>query len=338
MDGRLASLGPNQPMTPALALLVLVTLPQLLAAPDVGMDSGGGGGGAPRTGPQVLLVRTPGMRAVQEVTEAFSEGVRVQFQQVSMGDSPSELARTRELAQSARLLVAIGQPALELLVGARAHIVYALAPDPPSGAIGTNTSAPPVQVFRALQQLRPKTHRILAISSERGHHRVMAARGAARSLGMELIDVSVTGGDAAIRALRELFLPSPEELIRAGGPPSAGQVDAIWLGADPQLINMQVLQFVLRLQIQRGVPVIAATRQQVYFGAMMAVDWPPEAVGRHLAWQVNQLLHDPAHMELVARDHPSGNPEIVVNAHAARRLGIRLERARHNAGWKVVER
>lgn len=323
-------------MTLALALLAVLTLPPLLAAPDIGPDPGGGGGY--RSGPQVLLVRTPGMRAVQEVTEAFSEGCRVQFQQVSMGDNPNELARTKELAQSARLLVAVGQPALELLLGARAHIVYALAPDPPAGAIGTNTSAPPVQVFRSLQLMRPKTHRILAISSERGHHRVMAARGAARSLNMEIVDVAANGSDSAIRVLRELFMPSPEELHRAGQRPSAADVDAIWLGADPQLVDMAVLQFVLRLQIQRGLLVIGATRQQVYFGAMMAVDFPPEAVGRHLAWQVNQLLHDPAHMELVTRDHPLGNPETIVNGHAARRLGIPLARLRHNTGWKVIER
>ena len=43
-------------MTPALALLAFVTLPQLLAAPDVGGDTGGGG---VRTPMQVLLVRTP---------------------------------------------------------------------------------------------------------------------------------------------------------------------------------------------------------------------------------------------------------------------------------------
>lgn len=322
-------------MTPALALLAFITLPQLLAAPDVGGDTGGGG---VRTPMQVLLVRTPGLRAVQEVTEAFSEGCRVQFQQVSMGESPADLARTRELAQSARVLVAVGQPALELLAGTRARVVYALAPDPPPGAIGTNNAAPPVQTFRALQNIRPRARRILAIYSERGHMRIMAARGAARSLGMELIELPVSTGEGAIRALRELFLPAREEIARTGHVASAAHVDAIWLGADPQLIDVPVLQFVLQLQIQRELPVIAATRQQVHFGALMAVDWPLESVGRHLAWQVNQLLHDPEHIEVLSRDHPNGNPDIVLNANSARRLGIHVEGFRNQLGWKVIER
>ena len=77
---------------------------------------------------------------------------------------------------------------------------------------------------------------------------------------MELIELPVSTGEGAIRALRELFLPAREEIARTGHVASAAHVDAIWLGADPQLIDVPVLQFVLQLQIQRELPVIAATR------------------------------------------------------------------------------
>jgi ABC-type uncharacterized transport system substrate-binding protein len=231
------------------------------------------------------------------------------------------------------VLVAVGQPAVDLAAGARARIVYALVPDPPMGSIGTNSSAPPQTVFRAVLHALPHTRRIATISSERGLQRVLQARAAARSLNLELVELSASSSAAAIRELRELFVPIPDEQRAVARAP----VDALWLGADPLLIDQQVLQFALQMQIRWKVAVVGATRQQVSFGALMAVDWPLEAVGRHLAWQVNQLLDAPEHLDLVAKDHPGGPPEHVLNAKAAKLLGIHVEGLRH-VGWKVIER
>ncbi len=320
-------------MLPALTLLALCSLPKLLLYPDGPVENGGGT--VNRAPPPVVLVKSAGVRAVQEVADAFSDGCRVHVQQIYIGEGPTEIARAREIVQSARVLVAVGQPAIELMIGVRAHIVYALAPDPPPGLIGTNNSAPPLQVFKALLSLRPHTRRIAAISSERGAHRLVQARAAARSLGLELVDLPADDSRAAIRALRALFVPMPDE---PAGKTAGSPVDALWLGADPQLVDTQVLQFVLQMQIQWQVPVVAATRQQVSFGALLTVDWPLEAVGRNLAWQVNQLLDDPEHIADLARDHPMGTPETVINAQAARRLGISVEALRPLPPWKVIER
>lgn len=318
-------------MLPALTLMALASLPLMLASPDTPGEQGG----SRPPSPPVVLVKSAGVRAVQEVAEAFSDGCRVPVKQISVGDNPTEIASSREIVQSARVLVAVGQPAVELLLGVRARVVYALAPDPPLGTIGTNTSARPYEVFRALMSIRPKTKRIAVVSSERGTHRLALARAAARSLNIDLIELPAADSAAAIRALRALFVPLAEE---TGGLAIPSPVDALWLGADPQLIDMQVLQFVLQMQIQWQVPVVAATRQQVAFGALLAVDWPLEAVGRHLAWQVNQVLEDPEHVDLVSGDHPGGSPDNVLNAQAARRLGINVDALRHASGWKVVER
>lgn len=334
-------------MLPALKLLLLSTFPMLIGSPEGSGESGSGSGRPPQPTtvapggnvriqppPPVVLVKSASVRAVQEVADAFSEGCRVHVQQVYIGEGLAEHARVRELGRTARVLVAVGQPAIELMVGVRAQMVYALAPDPPPGIIGTNNGASPHQVFRSLLAIRPRTKRIVAISSERGSHRMAQARAAVRSLGIELFELSAENPGTAIRELRKLFVPMQEEPEGTGASPS----DALWLGADPQLIDTQVLQFALQMQIQRQVPVVAATRQQVSFGALLAVDWALEAVGRHLAWQVNQLLDDPLHVDLVSRNVPGGNPESVVNAHAAQRLGIPLEPLRHANGWKVIER
>ena len=324
-------------MLPPLTLLVLSTLPLLATGPSGPGNPGSGQGGSPAQPPAVVLVKSASVRAVQEVAEAFSDGCRVRVQQISIGEGQAEQARARELVLTARVLVAVGQPAIELMTGARGTIVYALAPDPPPGLIGTNNDATPYQVFRSLLMLLQQRHmrRIAAISSERGSHRIAAARSAARSLGIELVELSAESPGTAIRELRKLFVPMQEE--PEGGNPIA-PVDALWLGADPQLIDTQVLQFALQMQIQRQVPVVASTRQQVEFGALLAVDWDLEAVGRHLAWQVNQLLDDPQHVDLVSRPDPGGMPESVVNAHAAQRLGISVEGFRRLPYWKVIGR
>jgi ABC-type uncharacterized transport system substrate-binding protein len=114
-------------------------------------------------------------------------------------------------------------------------------------------------------------------------------------------------------------------------------IDALWVGPDPQLVDTQVLHFLQQVQIEWRIPVLAGTRQLVSSGALLAVDWSPEVVGQHLAWQVNHLLDDPDHIELLSRDHPLAPPETVVNVQAARRLGISLESVRGLPNWKLVE-
>jgi ABC-type uncharacterized transport system substrate-binding protein len=320
-------------MLAAATLFTLFTLPLLLASPELPGDTGGGRGQT-----SVIVVKSAGVRAVQEVADAFTDSCRVVVQQLNVGEGGAEQVRTRELIQTARVLVAVGQPALDLLAGTRAQIVYALAPDPPRGAIGVNSSAAPYVVFRTIKELRPSTRRIIAISRdfrEHGNPRLALARAAARSLGLELVERTAADSQEAIRALRKLFLTPVDD---ADGPPPTLPGDALWLGADPQLIDTVVLQFVLQLQLQSQIPVLAATRQQVSFGALLAVDWPLESVGRHLAWQVNQLLDDPDHIDLVAKDHPGGSPEVVINAQTARRLSLLGLVQRRSPGWKMIER
>ena len=109
-------------------------------------------------------------------------------------------------------------------------------------------------------------------------------------------------------------------------------------GHDPQLVDVAVLQFVLRLQISAACRSSAPRDNQVCWrddGRRLTS--PPERSG--VTWRGRWISSCTIlHMELVARDHPLGNPETIVNGHSARRLGIPLARLRHNTGWKVIER
>ena len=354
-----------------LTLLTLFSLPKLMGVPD-GVPDTGNGAAHPQS-PSVVVVKSGHVRAFQDVADAFQDNCRVKVQQLYMVDGTSSPGPARErlqiAVQSARVLVAVGQPAIEVVAGMRAHIVYALVPDPPAGAIGTNSIAAPSMVFRAMATLQPSIHRIGVVYSPRAVQRVQLARIAARNMGIELVERMVQSGPEAIRAMNamvggsveppagtlafqvgpmpglpmmQLMPPTPQ---MGQGPLAPGpvqpvqpvQIDAMWIGADAQLIDTQVTHFLMEMQVRWRVPVLTCTRQQVFSGALLAVDWSPEAVGRNLAWQVNHLLDDPEHLESVMRDHPSEKPDIVVNAQTARRLGISLDQVRGLAGWKIYE-
>jgi ABC-type uncharacterized transport system substrate-binding protein len=335
----------------ALTLLAAFALPKLMGVPDAAPDTGGGGN---RTPPSVVVLKSGRVRAFQDVADAFQDNCRVHVQQLYMADGNSPPGPARErlqvAVQSARVLVAVGQPAIEVVSGMRAHIVYALVPDPPAGAIGTNSIAAPSAVFRAMYTLQPSIRRIGVVYSPRAVQRVQLARIAARAMGIELVERMVQSGPEAIRAMNAMVgggaepsegvtvvSPGAGRVAEVGSLGSPLAIDAMWIGADPQLIDTQVTHFLMEMQLKWKLPVITCTRQQVISGALLAVDWSPEAVGRHLAWQVNHLLDDPEHVESVMRDHPTAAPDIVVNAQTARRLGISLDQVRGMSGWKIYE-
>ncbi len=357
----------------ALPLLAIVTLPRLMGVPEGVPEQGGGGIG--RAPPSVVVVKSGRLRAFQDLADAFQDNCRVPVQQLYIVDESSatglDRMRLQTAVQSARVLVAVGQPAIEVVSGVRAHIVYALVPDPPVGAIGTNNFAPPSLVFRAMTKLQPAIKRIGVVYSPRAAQRMERAREAARAQGIELVERVVHNSPEAIRAMHAMIdvrlqqegQASPVAtavVARPGGgvrqastggtaPPSVPPalvpalpvpplpIEAMWVGADPQLIDTQVTEFLMQMQIEWQVPVLTCTRQQVLSGALLAVDWAPDVVGRHLAWQVTHLLDDPDHLDPVMRDHPSAQPDVVVNAQTARRLGISLDQVRGLAGWKIIE-
>lgn len=267
----------------------------------------------------VVLLKRPGILAYEEVTEAFQEHCRVPLRVVVLDENqwiaPGSLATLRR----ARLVVAVGQPAVNVARSGPAPIAYALATDPPAGAYGAESYAPPEQQFRALLAARPSVQRIGTISGRRGAARLQKARLAARALGLRLVERAAETGPQAILMLRDL--------VEGDSP-----VDALWIGADPQLVTTPVFQYLLRLQLQHDVPVLAATRQQVRSGALMAVDFRPSAVGRRLAALVNRILDSDRRPGPPPREEPMGVPEVSMNSLMARKLGIQLA-AGKAAGW-----
>jgi len=315
-------------MAIAVGMLIWSALSLGMAYPEAQADYRSA---TPRPIPSVIVVKTAKVKAFQDVFEAFRDRCRVPVTFENLHHSSAdEAARIRERVAGARLLVALGQPAAEVLQGMRAHILYALVPAPPIGTTGTNSTVGPRDALGALRALRPELRHVGVIYTRYGLAKMSAARTAARVLGMDLHEQLVESSPDAIRAVHTLITGRPD----ASGVRSP-KVEALWVGPDPLVVDLPLLQYLLTVQLSARVPILAGTRQMVAHGALLSVDWSPEAVGENLALQVNQILDDPNHYEL-NRDHPATAPDVIVNIGAARRLGIRLDHVM-SLGWKRFE-
>ena len=252
---------------------------------------------------QVVVIKRAGVMAYEEVVEEFAEQCRVRARVVSLGE---EGVRAPRLSAD-DVVVTVGQEALDAVRGTRAHVIPTLAFETPEGLVGPPTSPHPELILRVLAVARPgKVHTVGVVYGPRSTAIVAQARHAAERLGVALLTSRVASGPEAVRALHAM----------------SEKVDALWLPGDTDVVTPQVFQYALRLQLERGLPVAAATRQQVHSGALVAADFSSRSSGRIAADLANRYLEgrteaiDPSQI-----DWYSG-ARVTVNAQVARRLGV----------------
>ncbi len=255
---------------------------------------------------QVVVVKRAGVTAYEEVAEEFGERCRVRARVVSFGDDgPHGLRFSAD-----DLVVTVGQEALDAVRGTHARVIPTLAFSLPPGLVGPPASPHPELTLKLLAVARAqKIHSVGVVDGPRTAALVAQAARAAERLGLTLVASRVASGPEAVRALHAL----------------ADKVDALWLPGDPDVITPQVFQYALKLQLERGLPVAAATRQQVHSGALVAADFSPRAAGRAAAELANRYLEggsapaDPADVDLYS------GARVTVNMAVARRLGIDVD-------------
>lgn len=254
---------------------------------------------------QVVVIKRAGVMAYEEAAEEFAEQCRVRARVVSLGE---EGVRAPRLGAD-DLVVTVGQEALDAVRGTRAHVIPTLAFETPEGLIGPPTSPHPELILRVLALARPgKVHTVGVVYGPRSTGVVAQAGRAGERLGVALLTSRVSSGPEAVRALHAM----------------SEKVDALWLPGDTDVVTSQVFQYALRLQLERGLPVAAATRQQVHSGALVAADFSPRSSGRIAADLANRYLE--GHTEAPSKLDPSqldwyAGARVTVNAQVARRLG-----------------
>lgn len=260
---------------------------------------------------QVVVLKRAGVTTYEEVAEEFGDRCRVRARVVSFGDDG--LGPDRAGIGRGDLVVTVGQEALDAIAGAGAVVIPTLAFHIPPGLIGPPAAPPPELLLRVLRVARANIHRVGVVYGPRSQAAIDAASRAAERLGLALVAERVGDGPAAVRALHAMI----------DGAPSA--IDAIWLPGDTDVVTPQVFQYALRLQLELGIPVAAATRQQVHSGALVAVDFNPRAAGRAAANIANRLL-DGKVVSVAVTDQLdlTSGARITVNAQVARRLGVDL--------------
>jgi ABC-type uncharacterized transport system substrate-binding protein len=225
---------------------------------------------------------------------------------VSLGEESTRAPRFSEND----LIVTVGQEALDALRGTKAHVIPTLAFETPEGLVGPPMSPHPELILKVLAMARgAKIHTIGVVFGPRSSTVVGQATRAADRLGLVMLTSRVATGPEAVRALHVM----------------SAKVDALWLPGDTDVVTPQVFQYALRLQLERGLPVAAATRQQVHSGALVAADFSPRAAGRIAADLANRYLEgravglDPSDVDLYS------GARVTVNAQVARRLGVDVD-------------
>src|SRR5207244_2157178 len=115
------------------------------------------------------------------------------------------------------VVLAVGQRALDAVVGSRAHVVAALALDEPPGVISADALPPPELALRALKASRPALRRIGVVYGPRTDALVARMDEAARALGRQAAELAnrlLAGEDPA--ALEESGQTSSLELMVNG--------------------------------------------------------------------------------------------------------------------------
>lgn len=254
---------------------------------------------------QVVVIKRAGVMAYEEVAEEFAEQCRVRARVVSIGEDGVRAPRL----SADDLVVTVGQEALDAVRGTRAHVIPTLAFETPEGLVGPPTSPHPELILKVLAMARPDKMRIVGVVYGPRTAAVAAQAGrAAERLGVTLLTARVGSGPEAVRALHAM----------------SQKVDALWLPGDTDVVTPQVFQYALRLQLERGLPVAAATRQQVHSGALVAADFSPRSSGRIAADLANRYLEGRADAPSVdsAQIDWYGGARLTVNAQVARRLGV----------------
>ncbi len=251
---------------------------------------------------EVVVVRHSAVPAYQEAFDEFSERCRLPTRVVPLDSSSSGPLDQR--IGAARILVTFGQDALDATHGRRERRIALLAAYSQEGALLAPTTGTPTELLRALKIAMPRARTVGVIVGPRQEPWLVRATEAAQRSGLTMLIQRPTDGAAAVRALHKI----------------AGQIDAIWLPPDPDVISPQVFRYALQLQLERHIALVAATRQQVHSGALLAIDFPPRSLGRAAADVINRWVERP-------QQDPQFPPlasTITVNRTAARRLSADL--------------
>jgi len=140
---------------------------------------------------------------------------------------------------------------------------------------GISMTIPPVEQFKILQQAVPKARRIgVVYDPSKTGAQVAEAFKSAKKLGMQIVPQAISSSEEAIDAIDRL----------------EGNVDAIWMVPDTTAITRESMKYVLLFSFRNGLPLIGLSEKYVKNGALFALSFDSEDIGRQAGEIAEKIL------------------------------------------------
>lgn len=233
----------------------------------------------------------------------------------SLGGDPElgPAVMKKVLSKNPAAIVAVGPKAANAVIaaGSDVPVVYCMVPRLQSYRLDTEHSVG-VRLERsyrvqlgALRELLPDARRVAVLyDPAKSGPSIKAARRAAADAGVELVAVAIDKPAASDAALATLV----------------GKADALWMVADPTVLNLQTFDAMLRFAEAQKLPFFALNTRFVERGALLAFSLDYTRLGRQVGRIANQLAFEGRVAADIGQVAPEGL-DIALNLTTAAQVG-----------------
>jgi len=268
---------------------------------------------------EVAAVKSRSLRMYNQVLTGFSVEARARVIEYDMA---GDLRRGKSIFQQIRsrrpaLILAIGTEAATLAKREISDIpvLFCMVPDPEkydlSGAniTGVSLNLPVATQLATLQTIAPRTRHVGVMYNPKYSRRIIEqAFEASDKLGMALIPSKVDRPEDVPRGTRAFL----------------GRVDALWMVADPTLMNAQAFRALVEFTKRNKVPLFSVSEKMVKAGALVSLSAYPYAIGQQTGRIANKVLRQGVSLEMIPIAPPEGL-EIAINLGTAKRIGVECD-------------
>lgn len=239
-------------------------------------------GALPALALEALIVQSTNNPAYTEAVQGFRETFRGPARTILLSDyAEVDLVRLVK-EERPRVVLAVGDPALEKAKKVRQVPVVALMAvsfnmkrPPLHNTHGVAIVAPPARYLELLSGMGAKRVGILYDPARTGHY-LKRAREAAERAGVKLVSREVRDPREVMERLEQL----------------KGEVDAVWMLPDPTTVTTETVEAYLTFSMKRLLPVVSFSERHLTRGAAASLDIDRVDMGRQAGEIATAILRD----------------------------------------------
>lgn len=211
----------------------------------------------------------------------------------------------------ADLIFTLGRDALSLVKNKIKDIpvvfAFVLNPNTEPNIIGIDMNIPPEEQFNTLLQIMPNIKRIGVVYDPlKTQPLISEAEAAAKKLGITLAAKKITTKAEAINAISQM----------------EGKADAIWMVPDATAITPESIEYMLLFSFRNNVPIIGISEKYVKNGALMALSFDSEDMGRQ-AGEIAARVIEGEDIKKIPLLKPR-KFKLSINLNTAEKMGIKI--------------